>query len=60
MKLSPGLVVQVSSLCEEHKSKVDGLVARFAREHAASEVTRLQSKVSAMEVCVCVCGGEGL
>ena len=42
---------QLASLQLEHRQKVDELVGRFTNEYSQSEVTRLQSKVAALEVC---------
>lgn len=35
---------------EEHRAEVDALVAKFARDHAQSDISRLHSQVKAKEV----------
>lgn len=42
--------VQIQKLESEHKTQLDSLIARYAREHSQSEATRLKSQLATREV----------
>ena len=42
--------LQIQKLESEHKTQLDSLIARYAREHSQSEATRLQSQLATREV----------
>ena len=42
--------MQIQKLESEHKTQLDSLIARYAREHSQSEATRLKSQLATREV----------